>query len=239
MGVVELNKAGYSNKQIAEMLDIKVKSVQYSINKHGLKSNRNDLLDFKQDIKDLILASILGDGCFDISTSGGVRMGFAHSLKQLEYCKYKHNIFSNYNLAGKFSINRIKNKRYKEGFFEECRFKTNTHDIFKEYYNLYFLDKKRTILNIKKEDFNERVFALWYFDDGHICSASYQITCESLSVQEVEHLIKLIKESFDVVCNYDINNNIYITKASIPKFNSILINNLPNQEMIYKIRGSV
>lgn len=190
------------------------------------------------ELHSIILGSILGDGTFKKYKNVGNRMLFAHSPKQESYCLYKHNIFNKYNLAGKISRNRIFNERYKDGYFDEIRFATRSNNIFIEYYNKFYKDNKRNVLAITNKYFTEQVLAIWYFDDGSICTRSYQITCQSLSEIEVTHMIKLLKDNFNIDSTFDKNHNIYIRTNSINTFNNIL-NKYVIPEMQYKIRGSV
>ena len=234
-----LHNKGYSNKQISNILKIKEKSVTTLLNRKGLKSNKADLIELTQELKDLIIGSIFGDGSFKVDFERGTtRMQFCHSPKQKEYFLYKYSIIEKLGIAGKIKETRVFNTRYKEGFFDEIRFATLSNPIFRKFYESIYINRQRNVTLISKEDITEKVIAYWYFDDGHICSASYQITCESFNLEEVEYMTNILVSKFNILCTYDKNNNIYIKKESINDFNLIL-SNIDVPSLNYKIRGSV
>ena len=80
----------------------------------------------ENDLKQLIISSILGDGSFTKITppAKNSRLSIAHCIGQYDLIKFKWDILNKYNLAGKLSKNKIINSRYKKGYIEEYRFKS-------------------------------------------------------------------------------------------------------------------
>ena len=68
----------------------------------------------ENDLKQLLIGSLLGDGCF-CSVGKHAKnkcLSIAHSEKQTEYLLYKHNILAKYNLASSIIHYDINNRRY-------------------------------------------------------------------------------------------------------------------------------
>ena len=65
------------------------------------------------DLKQLLIGSLLGDGCFCSpgGTAKNMCLSIAHSIKQKEYLQYKVDILSKYGLASTIRYNVIRNKK--------------------------------------------------------------------------------------------------------------------------------
>ena len=78
-------------------------------------------LEIGNDLKQLLIGSLLGDGCFCflVKHTKNMCLSIAHSEKQKEYIKYKWNILNKYNLVSPIVEYHINNKRYL--VTESCR----------------------------------------------------------------------------------------------------------------------
>lgn len=193
------------------------------------------------DLEQLLIGSYLGDGCF-VKISGAAknsRFSLAHSLKQKDYFMLKWNIFKKYGLDGKVSENKIFSTRYKDGYFEEIRFKSKTHPIFTLFRNQgYDVSKKLNIDLIQNID--KFALAIWFMDDGNRTNDSCEINCQKFSYEDKENLRNILQNTFNLTVNIT-NNTLYIPKNSFIYFKG-LINDYIIDSLKYKLepyKGSV
>lgn len=125
-------------------------------------------IEIKNDLRQLLIGSLLGDGCF-CSVGGRTKnmcLSIAHSEKQKEYIKYKWNILNKYNLVSPIVEYHINNKRYLRELVGYS-FKTKLHPIFTDIRNKYYDSHghKRVFKEFVK-DIDALGLAIWYMDDG-------------------------------------------------------------------------
>lgn len=72
----------------------------------------------ENDLKQLLIGSLLGDGCFCRSSKRVKNMSFSitHGEKQKDYIEYKHSILKNYNLVPSIHKHCVNSKRYLHPF---------------------------------------------------------------------------------------------------------------------------
>lgn len=173
-------------------------------------------------LEQLIIGSMLGDGYLDKPRKNS-RLSIAHSAKQKEYCKYKHSILEEYNLAGKFCYNKIINSRYKNGYVEEYRFRSLSNEVFTKYRKLFY-PKGEKILHLDTiKNINELGLTIWFLDDSHKTTYGYQINTQCFTKQEVEFLRSILKDKFNVESTYQkFDNIIYIKSSSVNTLDNLI-----------------
>lgn len=188
-------------------------------------------------LEQLIIGSMLGDGYLDkIShTLKNSRLSIAHSLDQKEYCEFKHSILQEFDLAGKLCYNKIEHSRYKNGYIEECRFRSKTNVIFTRYRNLFYKENKKILHKQTINNINPLGLAIWFMDDGSKLISGYILCTHSFTESEVKYLRKLLKSKFKIntTCQQQ-GNVIYINKSSVELFDSIIDPYIVNS-MKYKL----
>lgn len=147
--------------------------------------------------KNLLCGLTLGDGTI---TKSGRRLQINHSIKQLEYLKYKVSLLNKFNIYPEIHL-------FNNNGYEGCRIGfTNKYCKFVRNW-LYFDNKKI----IKKEfllKLSDLEIALWYMDDGslykkkgkpgksgdsyELCIASY---CDT--EEQAMELILFFKQRYD------------------------------------------
>lgn len=175
------------------------------------------------DLEQLLIGSLLGDGCFT-KISGNVknsRFSMAHSLKQKEYFMFKQSILDKYNLSGKISENKIVSNRYKEGFTEEIRLKSKSHPIFTFYRQLYDISGKKRINKEIINKLNPLGLSIWYMDDGNITGYSCEFNVQSFTEEERIVLQEVLKINFNIKTTLT-NNTIYILSEDFENFINII-----------------
>lgn len=105
-------------------------------------------------------------------------------------------------------------------------FNTYSLPCFNKYYELFYLNK-RIPLNIG-ELLTAKGLAYWSLDDGFIQGNNFRFCTDSFTLNEVELLIKVLKDNFDLNCSSQIRSKnkyhyrIYIKSDSMDKFRSLV-----------------
>ena len=191
----------------------------------------------EDDLKQLLIGSILGDGCFcSVSkTTKNMCLSIAHSIKQKDYLEYKWSILNKYNLVPPIRENTIHNNRYTHDL-TECRFKTRLNPIFTEIRNNNYDETGHKRV---KEDFVKDLeplgLAIWYMDDGYATKNSCILSTCSFTIEEQNILAKILLDKFDLHFNVGKHDNsMYLQAKDFPKFKK-LIGNYVIPSLQYKL----
>ena len=157
-------------------------------------------------------------------------------MKQLDYCKHKHNLLKN-NVNDLHIYNRVDNRR-KIPEYQECGFGTIFSTTLNEMYNNWYKDKKR----VYREDLykiNGLGLAIWYMDDGSKCKDGGAILCTNcFDMEDLLLIQQMFKEKFNIIVNiYDKSNELYIPSKEFVKFRN-LIEQYIEPSMAYKLGPS-
>jgi hypothetical protein len=229
--ILELHKLGFTNKEIKNKTNFPLSTIRWAINSEKLSANKYTQVNFNSTFFEFILGSMLGDG--SISNK---RFSEAHSIKQEEYCRYKHKVLLDYKLAGKLLFNRIKSERYREGYYDEVRFHSISHSIFEELRNLYYVDG---IKKVPSDDYLRTYLtpyslSIWFQDDGNALLSNLQFNTQGFSLADINKLRYIILEKFGIKTTVNIDKVITIRADSVPYFYS-LISPYILKSMRYKI----
>lgn len=231
--VKELNQKGMTNTEIAEELGIDTRRISDINSKLGLnKKMKTSKIELTEVEKDLIIGSIIGDGCiFKDKAAVNYRMNLSHSLKQREYFlkKYylvKRLITSNPRIRS--WVDKRTNKRY-----SEIKYQTMTNELFTELYNVWYKDGKKIIPRNKIKDINSTVLAIKYFDDGWYHRNSCYISMDHYDAESIENLRAAIKINFNIETNLH-KKSIYIPSREFKRFVDI-VKPFATSDVLYKL----
>lgn len=178
-------------------------------------------LEIKNDLKQLLIGSLLGDGCFCSigKHTKNMCLSIAHSGKQKEYLEYKWDILNKYNLVSPIIKYHLNNKRYSHELVE-YRFRTKLHPIFTDIRNKYYDSNghKRVFEEFVK-DIDALGLAIWYMDDGYVTKNSCILSTCSFTLEEQSLLTNILLAKFDL--HFTIgkhNNSMYLQARDFPKF---------------------
>src|SRR6185437_11884684 len=137
---------------------------------------------FSEDQKQIILASLLGDGWLNQRKYGSPYFAEAHSLKKNDYLNWK---------AKQLNANiqtPCKHKVKGEEYFSQA-LQTQVNPAFQEFIDLCYKDGKKYISKEWLSQLSPLGLAIWIMDDGSINCAktSYTISI-SLGVSEQEKI---------------------------------------------------
>jgi hypothetical protein len=125
--------------------------------------------------------------------------------------------------------------------YSRVTFITYSLPCFNYYHDLFYEDKvKRIPLNIG-ELLTPAGLAYWAMDDGCKKENCFYLCTESYTLSEVELLIRVLKQNFDLNCSYHIRGKdsyrIYIKSDSMDKFRSLVTPHF-HESMRYKLTVS-
>lgn len=160
-------------------------------------------------LKLIIIGLILGDANIQtfqkeepITTA---RLRILHSTKQLEYLNHKFILLNSYIRQKKILFLREKTET-KE--YHKCYFNTQTLKQFAFFYHMFYQKDLKTgkikkILPRLIHRYLEPItLAYWFMDDGSLKwknrSKAVRICTDSFSKSEVEHLVNLLNNKFDL-----------------------------------------
>lgn len=223
--ILQFHKEGYKNEEISKILGIEQRKIMNYLNRKGLKSNRYQTILEDNQLTQLILGSILGDGhlCKIIGAAKNSRLQLYHGIKQKEYIQYKIDLLKNYNLNGKLSYINSKDTRVKAGFSESYGSKSVSHPIFSYYRTNFYIDNVKVLNKEILKKLDAFGLAIWFMDDSSKATSGYQIQTCSFSKEEIVFLMELLKQNFNIDATYQQHDNIlYIKANSVETFNNLV-----------------
>jgi len=217
-----------------------VKGAGFVNRSYGTKRLTNverDSFSVSPDIHNILIGSLLGDLHINKQRNSiNSRLMFKQGLLNEKYILHLYDLFRHYcGSDPKYSSN----PHVKSGNINKnISFNSYSLPCFNYYHDLFYVDKvKRVPLNIG-ELLTPVGLAYWAMDDGCKLKNNFVLCTDSYSFSEVELLIKVLKDNFDLNCTYLIRNEdqyrIYIKLDSMGKFRSIVTPHFC-QSMMYKL----
>lgn len=151
----------------------------------------------ERSLEQLILGTLLGDGCISYSGTKLPRYRVGHSYKQAEYVDLKYEMLKAYVRTGP--------KTYAGRTTTTYNFETTTSVMWLEYYNLCYSIGKKLVTKEWLDKLTPEGLAYWYMDDGGLTSKSLRIATYSFGAEEMELLVSML-------CGFGINSKIVLIK---------------------------
>jgi hypothetical protein len=211
--------------------------INRSYNTKRMTNVERDSFFVSPDIHNILIGSLLGDLHINRQRNSiNSRLMFKQGKINEAYILHLYDLFKYYCGTGpKYSGNphvKTGNINYSISF--------NTYSLpcFNNYYDLFYVDRvKRIPLNIG-ELLTPVGLAYWAMDDGCRLKNNFVLCTDSYSFSEVELLIKVLKDNFDLNCTYLVRNEdqyrIYIKSDSMAKFRSLVTPHF-HCSMMYKL----
>lgn len=188
------------------------------------------------DLHNIIIGSMLGD--LNINKQhNNARLRFEQGLIHEAYIIALYNLFKNYCPSGIVPLKR--NPDHRTGVvYTNLRFITYSLPCFNYYYDLFYVNGVKIVpLNIG-ELLTPEGLAYWAMDDGCKKGKNFYLSTDSYTLSEVELLIKVLQENFDLNCTYHMRSKdryrIYIRTDSMDKFRSLVTPHF-HSSMMYKL----
>ena len=196
--IKELIKEGKTNKQIADILGICATTVRKYTYELGLNTNsvKNKTLTNKQieltDVQlEVLYGSLLGDMSIDVNWKNA-RPVISHGGEQLEYFKYKCEIFKN--LIGKPCTKDRYDKRTNKWYHKyTVRFLTNP--IYTKIKEQLYPNGVKTVTKEWLDKVTARGLAFWFMDDG---TNSGTIATNSFCLEECSIIVDWFAKTWGI-----------------------------------------
>ena len=178
-------------------------------------------LEIGNDLKQLLIGSLLGDGCFCSvgKKAKNMCLSIAHSEKQKEYLEYKWKILNEYNLVSSIIEYHINNNRYSHELVG-YRLKSKLHPIFTNIRNKYYdSNGHKRIFKEFVKDIDALGLAIWYMDDGYVTKNSCILSTCSFTLEEQSLLADILLDKFNL--HFTVgkhNNSMYLQAKDFSKF---------------------
>ena len=193
---------------------------------------RQKLLSIDDNQKQVLIGTILGDGCLTPNSYGkNVRLQIDHCANQKEYVFWKSEVFKDW---------RISEPSYNAST-DSWRFKTLSHPKLAEYRELFYLDRKKIIpTNVGELLTSPLSLAVWFMDDGAIArrQKGYILNTQNFTRSEIEGLVSCLESNFGLN-NLSLHRDrtywrIYVRKDSTSHFRDLIFPYII-PSMMYKV----
>jgi hypothetical protein len=196
----------YTAEKIADMFQVKMGSIYRWKEELGVISKfdpyrydnlRTIPLNRKQ--KEILVGTVLGDGCISLKESGSARLYIAQCNAQKDYLFWKRDEFQPF-----FPREPIRDEKITEKGFHSVMWDCSsiTHPDFKEFYNLFYFDGVKQVKYHLKEYLTPLSLAVLYMDDGSRSQDKRSIiSSDAFSIESNTTLARIFKENFDLDCN--------------------------------------
>lgn len=202
----------------------KITFSEYMANRN--KSKCSEPLLLSSEVDQIILGSLLGDGCI-IKKSNGM-FTINHSLVQKEYAMYKYELLKRFGLEMKI---REATERKFESYIEGRKIKDNgfiklespVNRSFNVYREEWYKHKKIVPDSICR--LGPLGLAIWFMDDGSSNKSSYYLSTNGFEYDDVKKLTVLLHTNFGIYSTIHVNKDkfiIYIQAKSRELFTEIV-----------------
>ncbi len=143
------------------------------------------------------MGKLLGDGHLETANGRTYRLKIEHSLKQKDYVLWAYNELKNMCPSEpKIKVHKRGNNEYKKSWFN-----TSYSGSLRFYYQQFYKNEKKIVPKLIHRWLTPLTLAVWFMDDGSIKSSAHKariLNTQSFTKEEIEKLIKTLKEKFDL-----------------------------------------
>lgn len=228
--IAELLIKGYSTKEITEKLNLCREVIRRRARLLGIKPFRGKsqfykIKDCPNDLKQLIIGSLLGDGTFEKiqEKNGNSCLIIAHCKEQFEYLDMKYQILLKYSLINKITKTIYTDDRFKNPEYTLFKIKSRRNPIFTYIRNKCYIEGKKHLFFDIIEDIDEMGLAIWYMDDGYVTNNSCILSTCSFTKEEQLLLSYFLLGRFGLHFTVGKNDNsMYLLSSDFNKFRNII-----------------
>lgn len=197
-------------------------------------------------LKPFLYGKLLGDAslCKTKKIEHNSRMEIVHSTKQKKYAEHCYKRLHNFSTKP-FTK---KSKLIYKGIISvhECfGFRTKALKVFTNLRNSWYKNNVKCLPEDLEEHFNAELLSYWYMDDGYIhckrTNTSIVFCCENFSEKNIDYLIKLLKNKFNLESYKDKRNKSFRIrigkKDSVERF-KLIVKDFILDDLKYKIRDN-
>lgn len=237
--IIDLHSKGFTDKEIAEILDVKVNNLATKRRMLGLKPNKSSNITYKLNRLELeiLIGTILGDSTIRYVYKGCKypNLTFTHGINQEEYFCWLSNKLNNL----KSSTGRYNSKyiRTTGDIAERLVFTGKNMKCLEDIRNIFYVDNKKIIpIDFIKKYFSDISLYVLFMDDGSydISNNSFIINTQCFSVENLLEFTKFLYNKFKLEFNIKSDHCLYLRHSSNDILYEILKSNNECESMKYK-----
>lgn len=207
----------------------------------NLTKLQREELTLTQQQREIVVGCILGDLNVEKdkrAINGNARLRFIQGTEHKEYLGELYEEFKDYCSHEPQIINNKPDKRTGK-VYSSIKFNTYSLPCFNEYFDLFYPNGKKIIPTNIYTLLTPLGLAYWICDDGEFKKKNRAVilNTQGFTLEEVELLISVLTDKFDLKCTINKNKNGYVIRISAKSL-SVLQNlcalHMPNR-MKYKI----
>lgn len=194
------------------------------------------------DVISVLIGTLLGDAYANKRSIEGTRICYRQSIKHKDYLFWLYNFFNTRGYCSNLEprmYKRVLKKGEESTIHYGYEFNTYTFRSFNWIHEIFYKKGKKYI-NPKIENYiTPLALAILIMDDGGSAKPGVRIATNSFNLEEVELLVKILKNKFDLDITVQhlksINKySIYIKGGSIPTLRNIVLPHF-HPSMYYKL----
>ena len=163
--------------------------------------NYKKTLRLSDEQRDIIVGSLLGDGCLETQNNGKTyRLKIENMLAQKDYVDWKYNFLKEWVLTPP----QIKKHVFYGKERENYRFATVSHGSLRFYAQQFYQDGKKVMPKLIGKLLTPLALAVWFMDDGSIKSNHHKalvIHAQSFEKIDLEKAIKVLESKYSIKAN--------------------------------------
>lgn len=224
-----------TDKEIAEIFNVKPISVYFLRKRNSL--TRDNLLYNKSRTPtkrqwSIIVGSLLGDASLR-KTNVNPSYSCEHSMKQLDYCKWKYeelkSLNANFHICKRKTPDKRNGKLYESAV---CRLPTNP--ALSEIYNYFYDTGVKKIVSEIFPYIDELALAVWFMDDGYKTTSSVAIATNCFTEYDLLILIDFLQLRFNLTFHIFSDNRLYLLSRCFQHFKDLILPYM-RPELLYKV----
>jgi hypothetical protein len=221
---------GMNHQEMSQEAGTTIRTIKkWVVEKHRITGDlRKSLKTLTQRQEDLLIGSMLGDG--HITNEKYIPIFIvSHANNEKDYLYWKYGIFKD--LCN--SLPALVEAKLKP-FGDKVYMSQEAHR-----FNTRSLDALITFRDMSVEELvnrlNEFSLSIWFLDDGHRDSNHWEICVAPYSELEIEHILKVLREVFNLECKQKSDTRyIGLTAVSSRKLDEIILREVPNDLDVIK-----
>lgn len=199
--------------ETASLIGVSVQTVMASLKKYNIIFDKPKHIykelretDFSSFQKSLIIGSVLGDGHIEKrSNLKNAMFREEHSVKQVEWLRWKHNKLKPFTTANMWERDRGNTAMFPDGkggkahynIDKVCAMSTGSHPYLTQLHNYFYNDRVKVIpKDFIYNNFDSVVLAVLIGDDGNFSDSSIRICTDSFLKDEVYFLSEICSKVY-------------------------------------------
>lgn len=208
------------------------------ISKKRLTKLERDKFSLDNHLKEVLIGNILGDVYMRrFSKESNTRIIFRQGANNSKYLFHLFDLFENFTLK-RPSVTTIINKETNKSR-DNISFSTLALPCFNEFYELFYLNGKKTVPKDIANYLTNVSLAYWIMDDGGFTGNGLKLYTNAFQIEELSLLIEALKTNFSLIATINKTSianqyTLYFSKNQMPLIRNLVKNHM-HPSMLYKL----